>query len=263
MFCQSQKGIAQQTAEKKHAFTVYWGYNRSTYSTSNLHLTGTNYNVIVNNIVAHDRPTAFSAYNYFNIFRITIPQFIGRLTYTYKQKYMIGFGTDHMKYVMDAYQTAIVNGNIGAVNQIDFTGNYQNKPVVLTPDFLSFEHTDGLNYINADARKMWQLWRYKKISVDANAGAGLGVLLPKTNAVVLGNARHDDYHLSGFGLHTAAALRLLLFNKIVVATEAKLGYINMPSIRTTNSSTDNASQQFRFAQVNFGLGYHFFIKNKK
>lgn len=51
-----------------------------------------------------------------------------------------------MKYVMQQNQTVKVDGHI-ANSGTPFDGVYIDDDVVLTDDFVTFEHTDGLNYI--------------------------------------------------------------------------------------------------------------------
>jgi hypothetical protein len=252
------KCIAKNKATPKHQFYMYWGYNRSRFSSSDLHMKGSNYDVVLNNIKATDRPTPFSVGTYFNFFRLTIPQFNARAVYIHPKKWQFGIGTDHMKYVMVQNQRVFVNGQINMLDN-EYNGVYQKKNTEISEKFLTFEHTDGLNYINADARKMKTFGINKWWSLETNFGAGLGILFPKTNAKVLDKERYDDYKISGMGIHTVLGCRLQFANHFFITTEGKLGYINMPSIRTTQSSTDKASQQFTFAQWNFGMGYQFGI----
>jgi hypothetical protein len=79
-------------------------------------------------------------------------------------------------------------------------------------------------------------------------------LYPKTNAKVLGKERHDDYHISGFGVSAEAGINLTVFKHFFVLGELKSGYINMNDIRTTYQGADRASQHFRYFQrmISFG-----------
>ena len=45
---------------------VYWGYNRSFFTNSDIHFHGNGYDITVYNVVAKDRPEKFSFKNYFN-----------------------------------------------------------------------------------------------------------------------------------------------------------------------------------------------------
>ena len=69
-------------------------------------------------------------------------------------------GTDHMKYVVVENQTAVISGEI-AESISRFDGTYDNDKILLSPDFLHFEHTDGLNYWNIEVRYTLDLQVYR------------------------------------------------------------------------------------------------------
>lgn len=50
-----------------------------------------------------------------------------------------------MKYVVSQDQTVKISGEI-ANSETIYDGKYSNDDIELLKDFLSFEHTDGLNY---------------------------------------------------------------------------------------------------------------------
>ena len=53
----------------------------------------------------------------------------------------VSLGIDHMKYVMKNNQTVKINGEINTGGGFD--GTYKNSEIVLTEEFLTFEHTDA------------------------------------------------------------------------------------------------------------------------
>ena len=244
---------------KKGSVMVFWGWNNAKYSKSDIHFKGDGYDFQLDNVIAHDRQTKFEWGTYFNPGNITIPQVNYRITYFPKDNFGITLGMDHMKYVMDQNQTVDFKGYIndpecaGMVNngKVDLSGN----------DFLTFEHTDGLNYINIGAQKYHNVLDKKNIDIFLSYGAGIGALLPKSNVQLMGNERSDRFHLAGFGLDARAAVSVVAIRHIVLQAEGKFGYINMPDIKTTlNNKPDKASQDFVYAQFNFGIGYTFNTK---
>lgn len=266
----SQYTFAQQTpaspekytAHNKGKFFVYWGGNRENFSKSDINFTGDGYNFTLYDVTAHDKPKGWNV-DYVNPARMTIPQTNLRLGYYINDHYSIGIGIDHMKYVMTNYQTVKANGYIDLPadqSGAAFNGIYNNIPVNLTDDFLTFEHTDGLNYINGGISRMDDFSKYFGITntdvVQINLTEGVygGVLYPKTNAKVLGKPRHDDYHISGFGLSAEAGINITFFKHFFVLGEFKSGYINMTDIRTTYQGADRASQHFTYFQrmITFG-----------
>jgi hypothetical protein len=130
---------------------------------------------------------------------------------------------------------------------------------------LEFEHTDGLNYINAEIRRFDDLFTFhKSIKMNFLYGTGIGFIYPKTNSLLLNNDRYDQFNLAGYGLHALFGVGFTFFEHLIIKTELKGGYINMPNIRTTSNESDSASQSFFFGQYNFSIGGSFnFFENKK
>ena len=141
---------------------AYWGWNRGHFSASDITFKGDNYNFTLSNVVSKDKPKPFGIY-YFKIDEITIPQTNFRLGYFFKENYNVSIGVDHMKYVMKNDQTVKINGDINVGGEFD--GIYYNPDIVLTEDFLLFEHTDGLNYVNVELSRFDNLDNWLKFKV--------------------------------------------------------------------------------------------------
>ena len=250
------------TAHNKGKFYLYWGGNRESYTKSDINFTGNGYNFTLYNVEAHDKPKGYQM-DYINPGKMTIPQTNARIGYFITDHYNISIGLDHMKYVMTQNRTVNANGYIGLPASeagSEFNGIYNNVPVVLTEDFLTFEHTDGLNYINIGFARMDDFSKYlgitntDKFQVNITEGVDAGVLLPKTNAKVLEKTRHDDFHLSGFGVSAKVALNFTFFKYFFIQGELKSGYINMTDIRTTYDGADRALQHFSFFERVVAIG---------
>jgi hypothetical protein len=254
---QDEKIQERYTAHNKGKFFVSWGGNRDSYTKSDVTFKGKDYNFTLDNITADDKPKGWHI-DYLNPTRMTIPQTNLRLGYFINDHYSIAIGVDHMKYVMTQGQTANISGTISAGTPYD--GVYNNSPIVLSKDFLMYEHTDGLNYVNTefsrhdDISKLFQIKNTDKIQVNVSEGLGIGLLYPKTNTTLLGKERHDDFHVSGFGTSLKAGLNVTFFKHFYIQGELKGGYINMPDIRTTKSAEDSASQNFFFFQRIIAFG---------
>ena len=96
---------------------------------------------------------------------------------------------------------------------------------------------------------------WNKVKVNVNEGIGVGVLFPKTNTKLLDYERYDEFHVSGWGVNGVVALNVNFFKYFFVQSEFKGGYINMPNIRTTQHTSDSASQDFFFTQLNRASSY--------
>lgn len=245
------------TAHNKGKFFFSWGGNRESYTKSDVTFKGKDYNFTLENIDANDKPKGWHV-DYVNPARMTIPQTNFRIGYFVSDHYSIAIGVDHMKYVMTQNQTANITGMIAA-NTI-YDGVYNNTPIVLTEDFLMYEHTDGLNYVNTefsrhdDISSLFKIENTDKIQVNLTEGVGVGLLYPKTNTTLLGKERHDDFHVSGYGTSLKAGLNVTFFKHFYIQGELKGGYINMQDIRTTKSTEDKASQDFFFFQRLIAFG---------
>jgi hypothetical protein len=265
-FCVGQKSYCQDskttnpdkyTKHNKGKMYIYWGGNRDNYTKSNIHFKGADYDFTLYDVVAEDKPKGWHI-DYINPGRMTIPQTNFRIGYFITDHYNISLGVDHMKYVMEQNRAVNYSGyypNPGSYGEI-----LPNNQVLLTEDFLTFEHTDGLNYVNTefsrvdDLSGLLKLPNTDKFQLNITEGVGIGVLYPKTNAKVLGNERHDDFHISGYGVSAKVGLNFTFFKHFFIQTELKGGYINMNDIRTTKDSADSASQEFFFLQRIIAVG---------
>lgn len=252
------------TAHNKGKFFVSWGGNRDNYSKSDIHFKGNDYDFTLSDVKAVDKPKGWHI-DYINPARMTIPQTNFRLGYFISDHYSVTLGVDHMKYVMSQNQAVEIAGtypNAGTYNElIDGSGqNLSSGQVFLTEKFLKFEHTDGLNYVHTEVSRfddistLFNISNTDKIQINITEGLGAGVLYPKTNTTLLGRDRHDDFHISGYGISAKAGLNITFFKHFYIQGELKGGYINMPDIRTTKSSSDTASQNFTFFQRIIAVG---------
>lgn len=237
---------------KKGSSYFFWGWNRAAYGKSNISFKGADYNFKLYNVRAQDRPSEISYENYLKLDRITIPQTNFRIGYFVKDGLAVSIGVDHMKYVMQQDQVVKMKGSITRPGQ--FLGNY-NGDQTLTEDFLTFEHTDGLNYANIGIEKYYPLLVKRNFWVDANLGGGIGLLVPKTNAKLLDYNRNDRFHLSGFGLDARAGVRAVFFKMLEFRLESKVGYINMPNVILHEKGIDGkAKHAFLFSEAFVSLG---------
>ena len=246
---------------KKGKMFVFWGWNRAGFTNSDIRFKGAGYDFTLENVVAHDRPSPLSL-DYINPGKVSIPQFNFRLGYFIKDNLALVIGQDHMKYVMDQDQTVGFKGNI---SDPVYAAMVQNGQVNLEDEqFLTFEHTDGLNYVNLGLEKYQTLLSKEKVDVTWTYGGGAGVMFPKSNVKLFGNERSDRFHVAGFGLDLRTNINAIFWKHWMARVEGKFGYINMPDIKTTlNNKPDKASQDFVFYQINFGIGYTFNTRKNK
>lgn len=248
------------TTHNKGKFYFFWGGNRDYYTKSDITFTGKDYNFTLENVEAHDKPKGWHA-DYINPANMTIPQTNFRMGYFINDHYNISLGLDHMKYVMTQNQVVNYTGDYQNEGTNSYGETLPNGQVLLTEDFLTFEHTDGLNYINSefcrvdDISKLFGIRNTDKFQINLTEGIGAGLLYPKTNAKLLGMQRHDDFHVAGYGVNAKVGLNFTFFKYFFIQTELKSGYINMPSIQTTyQEDIDKAKQHFGYSQTVIAFG---------
>ncbi len=246
------------TAHNKGKFYIFWGGNRESYSKSDIRFKGSDYDFTLYNVEAHDKPKGWHC-DYINPLRMTIPQTNLRIGYFINDHYNISIGVDHMKYVMYQDKTVKYSGyypNAGSYNE-----NPTSDELTLHEDFLTFEHTDGLNYINTEFSRVDDIstlfsktLNTDKFQINVTEGLGAGILYPKTNTTLLGKDRYDAFHTAGYGLSAKVGLNFTFFKHFFIQTELKGGYINMNDIRTTSNTSDHAEQDFWFFQQIIAFG---------
>ena len=256
---------AQENQKKKVTnkgkFFAYWGWNWASYSDSNIRFKGENYDFTLQDVKARDTPSAFTFKKYFGITNLTKPQTNARIGYFFKENYTISLGVDHMKYVVNNDQFVAIDGTIN-IGNTTYDDVYNGEQIQLKEDFLRLEHTDGLNYVNI------QLYRFDDVSswfgldsesfqINITEGFGAGILYPKTDTSLLGLDRHDDYHISGYGLSAGFGLNVTFLKHFFIQADLKGGYINMPDVKISKNAADSASQDFFFLQNNILIGGKF------
>ncbi len=247
---------AQWFPEMKRKGNVFggWGWNRAAYTRSDIHFTGEGYDFTLFDVQAKDRQTEFEAKIYFGLKTLTIPQTNMKLGYFIHDRIAITLGVDHMKYVMVQNQHVAFEGNISDATYMNMVND---NSVKLAPEFLTFEHTDGLNYLLTEIEFYQGIFTGNFLEVNAYGGAGVGAVMPKSNVKLMGYPRNDEFHFAGFGTNLKCGAEILFGHHFFVRGEAKCGYINMPDIVTrAESISDRASQQFGFAALDFMLGFN-------
>ena len=169
--------------KNKGKFYFYWGWNKSQYNYSDITFKGDDYDFTLSNVGAKDRQTQWDSDVYMNPTNMTIPQTVGRIGYYFHDHWNISIGVDHMKYVMVSQQFATIDGYIDLQDPVsEFNGVYDNAPIYIDEDFLEFEHTDGLNYVNMEISRVDNLgdylkWNSKKIQLNILESFGIGVFV--------------------------------------------------------------------------------------
>ncbi len=228
---------------------VHWGYNRSTFTTSNIHLRGPGYDFILHDVRAADRPEPFSFGAYFKPANIWIPQYNYRVGWFMNEHWSFSLGLDHMKYVVRSGQTVRLTGTIDATRSVSYAANTEHD-VVLRDDLLRYEHTDGLNLLSADVHHYDRIWSDQDQGYTLHLVEGLfvGPVIPRTDVRLFGEGLNNKFHLAGYGAGGELGVLMCFPARITLRAGARAGYIELPDVLTTGTATDRASQHFWFLQ---------------
>lgn len=247
---------------RKGQFFISWGYNRAQYSPSDIHLWGPGYDFTLYDVLSSDRPENFATRTYLNPAHLAIPQYNFKMGYYLTEKISVSILDDHMKYVMRNWQAVRMTGNIDTTASEIYAGHYQDSIMVLSRQFLYFEHTNGLNLVGVEIDFLDSLWasRKHKIRLNMEMGLGAGLLVPRSDVAVFDKQGANIFHVAGFGLSGHLGLRLDLGKHFFFRFSMKAGYIGLPDIYTYADRSHGASQHFMFIQEYGQLGYCFRIK---
>jgi hypothetical protein len=241
---------------RKGKMSFAWGYNREVFSKSDIHLWGEGYNFVLRNAVAKDFPSPFNFKTYFGPNSLTIPQFNARLGYFITDNIQITFGYDHMKYVVQQNQEVVIDGYISHTRTNKFPGIYNGDLITITPDFLLFEHTDGLNYFSLEADYFQYLWKHenRKHALVAIGGIGAGFVMPRSDVSIFGETAANVFHIAGFGTSIHAGIRFEFFKHFFIQGLSKGGFINLSDVITVENKQERAAHDFFFLEGMIQVG---------
>lgn len=254
---------ASSTDSQKGDFYFYWGYNRSFFSKTNLHFSGPNYDFTLYDLTAADRPTPFG-WTYVNPGTITVPQYNFRIGYFLQDRWLLTAGMDHMKYIVSQQQPTRISGVISEAASGKYVGAYLNAPISLEADLLTFEHTNGFNFLSLDIEYLLPMGEKKgeRFSWSWNFGLGGVWIITKTDVRVLTDGLDNDFHIAGYAMGAKMGPRLAYKNRFFLAGEVKGGYATLPSVLIKNAEPELGDHNLGFVEYYFVAGVYFGFKKK-
>ena len=218
-----------------------WGYNRGFHSKSDATFKTKDGTFTIKDAVGHDRPST-ELLDYIHPARIPIPQYNVRLGYQLNPNWSIEAGMDHMKWVFDPSLQYEVEGDYNRqvfvphpTDPAQLNGlNFSQVKETGDMRWLTFEHTDGYNYAFLGSVYKHNLFQSKNenFKIDALAGAGLGLMIPKTKVMF-----HQDgwwnwegldnrFKIAGYGVHAEGKLRMT-YKKFFMEAAGRGTYIKV------------------------------------
>ena len=246
----------QAAASASRKWSVYWGWNRSTYSNSDIHFWGADHDFTLSTVKANDMQADVTTENIFGTFlspaNMTLPQTNLRIAYQVSPDTAWALNLDHMKYVVTPDQTVAFSGRINNDPQTGATRT-------LSTNYLNFEHTDGLNVVSVEYEKQFPVTQWKAPFASRwVALVGAGIVYPKTNVTLnmVGRSRNDQFHLSGYSAGGGVGWEADFLDSWFFRGMFKMGYVTLPDV-LTSSQGDKASHNFTYNELLIALGKRF------
>lgn len=266
----AQNGKKRKDSTEKGTVFLFWGYNRTHYTNSNLRFVGPGYDFTLNGAKAVDKPEPFSAKSYFNPSNITIPQFNVRVGYYYKKGWALSLGYDHFKYYLKNNNKVNLTGKIdpGVDTVTNWSGTYTGQAIVTNFNTFHYENTNGMNYIRAELLRSFDLYNPKSgkgnFGITGNLGLSLGTILSVNDFNFAGQFDRVTYSFSGYGLSAHSGIRFEFFKHLFLQANLNTGFVHQLKVRTRpNDASSYAKQALGFIEYNAVLGGLFYLKEKK
>lgn len=250
---------AQDGAHLRHTFFAYWGYNRAWYSWSDIHFNGPDHDFSLRHVRAKDRPVPFGT-DYFDPKNIWIPQYNYRVGWFVQDRWSLSIGLDHMKYVVVQGQRVRMDGSVDSGRSAVYSaGEGDSREVELTPDLLTYEHTDGLNLLSIDVDHYDHVWtsRNGRNHLRFYEGLHTGPVIPRTDVHLFGVGINNRFNIAGFGIGAQVGAHFTFLDHFFVRNTLKAGWIDLPNVLTTGNADDHAGQHFWFVQHAVVVGGQF------
>jgi len=266
LFSQGQKRMKKKVSYAQGTLFGYWGYNRSAYTKSNMRFVGPGYDFTLAKAVAYDNPEPFDASVYFNINKITIPQFNARIGYYFKDHWAISFGYDHMKYIFAHNNHVNLSGQIDPGVDTNWVGTYNSEPVITDRKLFHYENSDGLNYLRFELTRTDQWLKFGEkdwFAVSTNLGVSAGGLLSFNDFTFAQQKNVRTISLSGYGLSGHIGARFEFFRHVFIESKMGAGFHHQVKVRNRpNDPSAYTRHAYGYASFETVLGFLFYIRTK-
>ena len=238
-------------------WSIEWGWNNETYRKSDIHFKGVDHQFSLYGVRATDTQKTLTTQSLFNTYlnpgRITIPQTNARIAYQLDGNTAVALNLDHMKYVVSDGQSVAIEGQI---NQSRYASGAQQY---LSPSFMHYEHTDGLNVVTLEYEKKFPLQtQIGNVKTRAFALVGAGIVIPKSNITMnmVGQVRNDKFHMAGTSIDVAGGFEIDYSKDYFSRLTYKVGHINLTDVMTS-ARQDKASQHINYQEASLTVGVRF------
>lgn len=240
----------------------YFGINRATFSSSDLHLTGGGYDFTMKGFQATDVP--FNSSNTY-LQPVKSFQYNARLGYFFKDNWAIAIGVDHLKYAMRDSIDVLLNGNIDSQVGTPWSGVLNNQKASLSKNDFFYGNINGQYYVHAEG--IYSVYMYRSdnggFAIPALAGIGLGGILSSNDFRFGGQTSLSTMSMSGIGVSGQLAVRLEFFNYLFLQIEGSGGRIQQFKVQNRSNDVNAfAKQGYWYGMLQLDLGINLYFRSK-
>jgi hypothetical protein len=253
--------FAQDIAPPKKRGQLFfsWGYNRDWYSNSTIHFVKTDadpaksYDFTLYDATAHDKPDYD---DYWNLARLTVPQYDFRVGYQFNDKHDLGLEVDwdHLKYVVTDWQNVRLKGQIH--------GTSIDRVAPLDPDTVHLQHTNGNNYLLFSLTKRKTLYSHPYFQVDALGKVGAGPLISYTISTILGDYDPGYFHYHGWVVATSLGVRVSFLKNFFIQSDFQGAFVDYTNTKLGKNHDGLSTHTFYSLQWSWEGGVIFPIGKK-
>lgn len=260
--------MKKKDSNAKGTLWGYWGYNRSGYTRSNIRFVGPGYDFTMKDAVAYDHPEKFDPSIHLNPANMTITQYNARIGYYFNESWSISLGYDHMKYFFADNNQVYLNGEIdpGVDTSTNWSGVFNEEPVITHKDKFNYENSDGLNYIRLELTRTDQWFKLggkNQFVLSTNFGLSAGTVLSSNDFLFAGRRNMSTMSLSGYGLSLHVGPRFEFFRHVFIQSNLGAGFMHQVKVRTRpNDPSSYARQAFGFLEFDTVVGFLIYLKPK-
>lgn len=264
IYSQTSRKKAKNSFAKGTLFS-YWGYNRSAYTKSDLHFISDDYDFTLKGARASDNPEKLDPSIYFNLAKLTIPQFNARIGYYFKNHWAISLGYDHMKYLLNDKNEVLLDGTISPGVDTKWSGTYSNFPVITDKKHIHYENSDGLNYMRLELTRTDQWYKTRKkngwFALSTNLGVSTGFLLSFNDFRFAGEHTVRTVSISGYGLSVHANTRFEFFNHVFLQSGFAAGFNHQTKVKNRpNDATTITKHKYGYSSWETVVGFLLYLR---
>lgn len=253
--CQLEAQAQRSKKKPKNSYAKgtlfgYWGYNRSAYTKSDINFVGQNYDFTLEGAKAIDRPSRLSSGHYFDVTKLTVPQFNARVGYYFWNNFSLSFGYDHMKYILDHGQNIAISGNIAPGEDAFLNGTYNSSPYMVDSNRIHYENSDGLNYLRFELTRtdQWYTTRDKNFAFNTQIGVSVGGLLSFNDFFFGQEFTRRTISLSGSGVSAHLGARFDFFKHVFLQTSFSGG------LHVQSRVKNRPNNEYAYTKHKYGYG---------